>query len=145
VWAGNVAGAAFTYALGRRLGAGYIERKFLGGEGNGAQQRLEKLYNRYGLGALFLSRFLPGVRAIVPPFAGALRVPAVRAMLVIGIASGIWYGAVAWLAFRLGADWERVAGIMARQSRVVGIVVAVLVAVVLAVWMLRRRGRHVRS
>ncbi|MEP6691931.1 MAG: hypothetical protein ABJD07_12305 [Gemmatimonadaceae bacterium] len=35
------------------------------------QRRLEDLYAKRGFAALFVSRFLPGVRALVPPFAGA--------------------------------------------------------------------------
>ena len=59
--------------------------------------------------ALFLSRFIPGVRALVPPFAGAFRLPLIRSMVVMGVASGIWYGIISYLAFRVGADLGRAA------------------------------------
>jgi len=72
-WIGNVGGAMAMYAVGRRYGAERLDRRLLGDKGPGAEQRLHRLYGKYGVAALFASRFIPGVRAIVPPFAGAFR------------------------------------------------------------------------
>jgi membrane protein DedA with SNARE-associated domain len=136
---GNFAGAALMYALGRRFGETWIERRFPG-EGVDASSRLHALYERYGLPALFVSRFLPGVRAIVPPFAGALRLPAVPSLVVMGIASAIWYGIIAYFAFRVGADWERLQAVIKSSGRVVGIVaVAIALVVGLVIWLRSRK------
>src|SRR5215208_204541 len=75
-WAGNIAGAGVTYFLGRRLGAKAFLRKIERYAGPDAEDRIRKLHKKYGFWGLFVSRFLPGVRAIVPPFAGAIRLPA---------------------------------------------------------------------
>jgi membrane protein DedA with SNARE-associated domain len=139
VWGGNLAGAAIMYGAGRRYGASRIEKRLLKDKGAEAEGRLRTLYERYGIGALFLSRFVPGVRAIVPPFAGALKVPFVPSMAVIGIASGIWYGLVAWLAFRAGANWDALQGTI-RQYGTIAAVIAIVVAVVGAiVWFFRKK------
>src|SRR3954462_14098131 len=61
---GNVGGALGMFALGRRFGADWIRRR-LSVMGEGAEQRVRGWYDRFGLPALFLSRFLPGVRAVV--------------------------------------------------------------------------------
>lgn len=138
-WLGNLVGAAVAYAGGRRLGAAQL-RRFLARKGQGqAESRLEALYGRYGYLALFVSRFLPGIRALVPPVAGALHIPALPALLIMGIASAIWYGAISWLAYRLGDEWERVSAMMSRGSATLGIAVAAIGAVALLVWWLRRR------
>lgn len=143
-WSGNVVGAACMYAMGRRYGAARMERRLLGQHPGGADQRLRILYGRYGLGALFLSRFLPGVRAIVPPFAGALRIPPGRALLAIAAASAIWYGLVTWLAFRVGASWEVLVERIQDVNRTAAIIVAVLLLLALGGWLfMRRRARGV--
>lgn len=140
-WAGNVAGAGIAYAGGRRLGAAQL-RKFLARKGQGmAESRLESLYGRYGLLALFVSRFLPGVRALVPPVAGALRIPATPALVVMALASAIWYGVISYLAFRLGDEWERVTQLMQRGSATLGIAVGATALAAFTWWWLRRRKR----
>jgi membrane protein DedA with SNARE-associated domain len=140
-WSGNIAGAMLIYALGRRYGAEPLERRLLGERAAEAESRLRTLYGRYGLVALFVSRFLPGVRAIVPPLAGALRVPAVRAAVAMGAASAVWYGAISYLAFRIGADWERLSGTVGRYGRASGIVAVALAATALTAWLVLRKRR----
>jgi membrane protein DedA with SNARE-associated domain len=140
-WAGNIAGAMLIYAVGRRYGAEPLERRLLGERAAEAESRLRKLYSRYGLVALFVSRFLPGVRAIVPPLAGALRVPAVRAAVAMGAASAVWYGAISYLAFRIGADWERLSGTVGRYGRASGIVAVALATIALTAWLVLKKRR----
>src|SRR5918997_2073403 len=64
-WAGNVGGAMLIYWVGRRYGAEALEQRLLGDRAGEAELRIKALYSKYGLFALFISRFLPGVRAIV--------------------------------------------------------------------------------
>ena len=140
-WTGNVAGAMLIYLVGRRYGAERLEQRLLGERAAEAESRIRTLYSQYGLVALFLSRFLPGVRAIVPPLAGALRVPAGRAALAMGAASAVWYGAISYLAFRIGADWEALSGTVARYGRFSAIAALALAALAFAAWMvMKKRG-----
>ena len=139
---GNLLGALAAFLAGRRLGAEGL-RRFLARKGHAdAEHRMRRLYARYGLLALFLSRFIPGVRAVLPPMAGAMRVRAVPALAAMGVASAIWYGVIAWLAYRLGRDWRRVLDIMGTGSRTVGLVVLALALVGALVWWLRARRRR---
>ena len=144
-WAGNVVGAMLIYVLGRRYGAERLERRLLGDRASAAESRLRALYSRYGLAALFVSRFLPGVRALVPPFAGALRIPAIRTAIAMGAASAVWYGAISYLAFRIGADWESLSRAVARYSRVAAVIGFALAIAGIALWLLVRRRREARS
>jgi membrane protein DedA with SNARE-associated domain len=138
-WSGNIAGAMLIYALGRRYGAEPLERRLLGERAAEAESRLRTLYGRYGLVALFVSRFLPGVRAIVPPLAGALRVPAIRAGMAMGAASAVWYGAISYLAFRIGADWDRLSGTVTRYGRAAAIAGSLLALAAIGTWFLLRK------
>ena len=130
------------YAVGRRYGAEWVQRKMRRFVGAGRQERLELLYARRGTLALFLSRFLPGVRAIVPPFAGAVRVPAVRAGVAMAVASGIWYGAITLIAFRVGADWSRLQRIIGTLSRDAAIGAGAVVVLGVGAWYVLRRRRR---
>jgi membrane protein DedA with SNARE-associated domain len=138
-WLGNVGGAMIMYAIGRRYGAEPLERRLLGDKGPGAERRLEQLYGRYGTLALFGSRFIPGVRAIVPPFAGALRIPPVRAAAAMGAASALWYGVVSYLGFTLGGNWQNIQRLIGEYGRLFGIGAAVLVLVGFGIWWIRSR------
>ena len=140
---GNVGGALAMFALGRRYGADWIHRRLGRVMGEGAEQRVQLWYNKYGLPALFLSRFLPGVRAVVPPLAGAMRVPVPGAVAAIAIASTIWYATLAMIAYRLGSEWERIVGAIKQFQMVAAIVAAVIVVIGLGVWWLVRRRRRV--
>ncbi len=141
VWVGNVAGAMIIYALGRRYGADRLERRLLGKRAEQLEDRLSDYYGRFGLAALFLGRFIPGVRALVPPFAGALRVPAFTAALLIGSASAIWYGTVSYVGFTLGADWPALVRALSRDGGTAAAVAAVLVLGLVTAVLLRRRNR----
>jgi len=141
VWIGNLAGAAVMYAAGRRYGASQVEKRLLKDKGAAAEGKLRTLYERYGIGALFLSRFVPGVRAIVPPFAGALRLSPVSSLAAIAIASGVWYGLVSYIAFRAGADWNALMATIALDGRIIAIGAAVVIGIGALVWWLRQRRR----
>ena len=139
---GNVGGALAMFALGRRFGAAWIRRHLGRVMGESAEQRVQHWYNQYGLPALFLSRFLPGVRAVVPPLAGAMRVPAAGAIAAISVASTIWYSTLALIAYRLGAEWDRVVVAIKGFQTAAAIVAGVIVAIGLVVWyVVRRRSR----
>jgi len=137
---GNVAGAMAMYAAGRKYGAAWTEKRFHLKHKETADQRLNTLYARYGLLALAIGRFIPGVRAIVAPFAGALRASVFGTLTAITLASGAWYGLVTWAAFRAGSNWEGLLKTIGRMGKVTGLVAVVLVAGIgFALYWRRRR------
>ena len=88
-----------------------------------------------------VSRFLPGVRALVPPLAGAMGLGAGRALLAMSVASAVWYGLVCMVAFRAGANADAMLERLAGQQRAVGVVAAaVVLAAAGAMWWRRRRA-----
>ncbi len=138
-WIGNILGATAVYVAGRRYGAEYLHSRLKSKRASMGEERLERLYSRYGIWAIMLSRFIPGIRALVPPFAGAARVPAVRAIIAMAIPSGLWYGAVTYLAYTAGARWEELQATIGSWGRWVAIGATAIAVVALAVWLVRRR------
>lgn len=143
VLTGNVAGAAVTFELGRRYGAAGLRRRMDERGWLHREEKLEGMYARWGLLALFVGRLVPGVRPIVPVLAGALGIPAFKALATVAVASTIWYGVLIGLLYRVGANWEEYADdlkAIGQWGAGVGLVFA-LVVVGLGIWFLRKR-RH---
>lgn len=140
-WVCNVASAALVYFVGRRYGraffTGRIGRRLISER---ALQHIEAAYAQHGSYGILLSRLLPVWRAVVPPFAGVVGVPAGRALGSIAFASALWYGALTYLVTTLGTNFELVTHALARVNLVLGIAAGILV-VILVVWFLRRRHR----
>ncbi len=141
-WFGNVAGAMVTYTIARRFGSDMILKRLEKHVGPTAENRMMVLIDRYGFGGLFVSRFLPGVRAIVPPFAGAMRLPAWKVFLAVASASAVWFGVITFLAFRAGDNWELLQYYLLRSGQWAGLISGALVALIVGVWLLRRRKRQ---
>ena len=100
------------------------------------------LYGRYGLPALFISRFLPAVRAVVPPFAGAMKLPVLPVALAVGAASAVWFAFITFLAYRAGSNWSVLYGTIVRSGKIVALSATALVAVIVIVLLIRRRKRQ---
>jgi membrane protein DedA with SNARE-associated domain len=131
------------YYVGRRFGSSAFMSRLERWAGKGAEQRLMSLYGRYGLPALFISRFLPAVRAVVPPFAGAMKLPVIPVALAIAAASGIWFTFITFIAYRAGSNWEVLYGTILRSGKIVGLSATLLVILIAALLYLRRRRRAV--
>lgn len=138
-WIGNLAGAALMYYFGRRYGSTAFMSRLERWAGKGAEKRLMRLYEKYGLPALFLSRFLPAVRALVPPFAGAMRLPPVPVAIAISVASGLWFAFLTFIAYRAGENWEVLYATILRSSKIIGASAVALVIIIAAVVYLKRR------
>jgi membrane protein DedA with SNARE-associated domain len=137
-WAANIASAAGTYAVGRGHGRGFFRdgwgRKILPPR---ALAALEEAYRRWGAVGIFVSRFLPGLRAAVPPFAGVAGLSAARALVPAAAASAIWYAFLAFAGYEVAENWDAVKALIGETNRALGIA-AVVLAVVAFVWFWRR-------
>jgi membrane protein DedA with SNARE-associated domain len=140
-WFGNVAGAGITYTLGRRFGSKAFLRRIEKYAGPDAEVRIKRLHKKYGFTGLFVSRFLPGVRAIVPPFAGAMRLPAFKVMLSIASASAVWFGLITFLAFRAGDNWDVVEHYIVRSGKVAGMIAIAIVLLAVGIWLWKRQAK----
>ncbi|HZD85129.1 MAG TPA: DedA family protein [Gemmatimonadaceae bacterium] len=140
-WFGNVAGAGITYTLGRRFGSKAFLRRIEKYAGPDAEVRIKRLHKKYGFTGLFVSRFLPGVRAIVPPFAGAMRLPAFKVMLSIASASAVWFGLITFLAFRAGDNWDVVEHYIVRSGKVAGMIAIAIVVLAVGIWLWKRQAK----
>ena len=116
-WVANLLGAAGVYLAarryGRRLFASPTGRRLLAPR---SLAIIERGYLRFGIVGIFISRFLPGIRAVVPPFAGLVGLGAMRTFVPMGIASAIWYGGITLVGAVIGAEWGRITTRSSRAS-----------------------------
>jgi membrane-associated protein len=139
-WVANTASSAAMYFLARRRGKAFFEsglpRRLMPPQ---ALHALERAYARRGVVGIFLSRFLPGVRAAVTPFAGVVGMPPMRALVPAASASLIWYAFLVVVGTTLGLTWDSARQTVEDASRVLAwIAAAVTVAIVVWLW---RRAR----
>lgn len=143
-WLANTLSSAGMYFYarthGRRFFATGWRRKLMPPEAIAA---LETAYRRHGVYAIFFSRFLPGVRAAVTPFAGLAGMSPARALIPSAGASAIWYAFLIAAGSFLGQSWPRARALLEDANRVLAIVAAV--AAVLAAVLLWRRARRARA
>lgn len=141
IWVSNVGSALAVYAAGRRYGSSFFE------EGLGRHllneqhlTRIRGFYDRWGPPAIFVTRFLPGLRAVVPAFAGVSGQPVLPVAVPLAVASAIWYGVLVWLGATAGRNvgtiWEWI-----QDTNRFLLAVAVIVVVAIGVWWYRTGRR----
>jgi membrane protein DedA with SNARE-associated domain/uncharacterized tellurite resistance protein B-like protein len=142
-WVANLAGAAAVYFIarryGRRLFATNTGRRLLAPR---SLAIIEREYLRFGVVGIFISRFLPGIRAVVPPFAGLVGLSALRTLVPMGVASAIWYGGITILGTVIGAEWERINRIILGVNRTLGIAALLVIALAVFLYLRHRRSRQ---
>lgn len=142
---GNIAGAAGMFLLGRRMGMGWLTSRFPKVFPADAVAQVSQRFQSQGIAAIVLSRFIPAVRALVPPLAGALRMGVWRSLAAMTLASGAWYGLVCFVAYNAGQRADAVLVRIAAQQRLFAIVaVGVLVVIMMIIWWRRKTSRSAK-
>ncbi|NJB86177.1 membrane-associated protein [Lewinella marina] len=133
-------GAWTGYRLGRRLGPVLFERfRWLN---RGHYDRAHVFYRKYGATALFTSRFLPIVKALVPFIAGVSEMDPGRFGRYNVLSAALWVGSLVALGYYLGnvpliRDHTSLLVIGLAVIFVGGLLISLLVK------LLRRMGRRV--
>jgi membrane protein DedA with SNARE-associated domain/uncharacterized tellurite resistance protein B-like protein len=144
-WIANFGGAIGVYFLARHLGGALFEsrtgRRLLSPESIAS---LERGYIRYGLPGVFLGRILPGVRAVVAPFAGLIRLPPLRALVPIGLASALWFAALVILGRYIGHSWEGIQKVLKGLNTGLAVAGGLVIAAVVVAWWRARASRNAR-
>lgn len=145
-WAANVASAAGIYALARARGRGFFaegwRRKLLPPE---ALEALDVAYARHGAAGIFVTRFLPGLRAAVMPFAGIAGVTPVRALVPAAAASALWYAFLVVVGTAVGKSWETARAVVEEANRTLTVIAVVATLLLLGyLWRLARARRSGR-
>ena len=146
VWGGNVATAILMYWVGRKKGTQFFQTRL----GRmilhpGQMEKLSRFYQRRGTIVIFVSRFLPMFRAVVPIFAGTSGVGFWRASIPMAAASAAWYGAIVYLGATAGENWEEIRSAVESSGKWLAIAAGVLAILVGWWWKKSRRDASARE
>jgi membrane protein DedA with SNARE-associated domain len=141
-WLANVGSAVGVYFVAHRFGESFFTTR--AGHFLLQPKQLEQVgrfYEKWGIPAIFVSRFLPAFRALVPVFAGVTRVPLTRVLPPLAAASALWYGLLVYLGALASRNWDAILDFFSRASSILLAIAVVLIAGV-AWWWWRSRERH---
>jgi membrane protein DedA with SNARE-associated domain len=119
-------GGEIGFALGQRGGRPLIERyRHVFSIRSETVERGDRLFERYGAAAVFLGRFLFGMRVLASLLAGALHMPWRKFVLFNFLGAAVWVSAICGAGYLFGGHWGRLAHDLRRVDLLVGIVVVV--------------------
>ncbi len=114
------------YLAGRRFGVrilGLMCRITLSPDA--CVRRTEKTFLRWGVAALLVARFIPGLSSVASPLAGAMRLPAGRFILFDTLGTSLWAGAALAVGIMLH---RQVDAVLLALNQIGAIAVLVLLA-----------------
>jgi len=130
---GGMAGAMTLYAIGFLKGRRFFET----GKGRtlakGGLSKMDRLFQKYGVTIILVSRFVAGIRSAIAISTGIARYSVVRMMVLTTISFLLWYAMLTGLMIYSKSNWRMIVDIV-RQYNVVLIAVGV---VVLVIWITR--------
>ncbi len=143
-WLLNVTSAVGVFAVARRHGRGFftmpLARWLL------REHQLDQIggfYSRFGVPAIFMSRFLPAWRAMVPVFAGVSGMSGWKVVPPMVIASAIWYGMLVYLGAFMGRNLRVIVDIFNSVNTVLlGVALVFLAAAGVWWWRTRHHDRE---
>ncbi len=145
-WAANMATATAVYALARARGRAFFSSgwraRLLPSE---AIDALAEAYARHGVAGIFVTRFLPGLRAAVMPFAGIAGVPPLEALGPAAAASALWYAFLVGVGMAVGSSWQAARAAVEEANRTLAVLaVAATILLLGYLWRLMRGRRSGR-
>src|SRR5262249_24331099 len=116
------------YELGRRRGASVLSRLCrVTLEPDFCVRRRQNIFTRFGVRAMLVAKFFPGVSTILPPLAGIFAVGRIRFALYDLI--GVWLWASTWMA--VGYVFSDAVAVIASYVATVGPRLAIFAVVVI--------------
>ena len=132
---GNLVGSLASYYVGRSGGRSLLLRygRFVLVKPHDVE-RADAWFVRYGTPAVFFSRLLPVLRTFISLPAGVAKVPVKRFSLLTVAGCIPWVAALAIAGDALGKHWDK----LLKYTHPVTYVVAALLVLLVAAWLLRR-------
>jgi membrane protein DedA with SNARE-associated domain len=139
---GSLAGSWLSYLMGRHGVLPIVERygKYVLVHPHHLRQA-ENMFTRRGVVAVFLCRFIPGVRHVSSIPAGAARMPIIPFLVASVAGATAWNVFLLWVGWRFGRNEQAIAALKSRMD-LVGLALLTLLGayVIYEVWASRRRN-----
>nr|WP_205860991.1 DedA family protein [Planosporangium flavigriseum] len=141
---GAIVGDSIGYAVGRRGGRTLLEkfgRRFPKHFGPSHLAHAERLFQRYGVWAVFFGRFIALLRILAGPLAGALRVPYPKFLVANATGGIVWAYGTAFAIFYAGRAAEH----WLKQFSWLALVVALVAGLATTMYLKRRMARRLQE
>jgi membrane protein DedA with SNARE-associated domain len=104
-WCGIIGGDCMLYMLGKKFGLEITRLPLIGGHLTKARiERVEGLYEKYGVGVIFLGRMLAGIRGAMVAAAGAIRYNFAKFLVADGLGAVVSGGFFLFVGHWLGKN-----------------------------------------
>ena len=145
-WFSAWAGDTTSFFIGRRLGRGFVLKHGPRvGISHERFERVESYFGRHGGKTILIGRFISLVRALAPFVAGSsgMRYRAFVPYSILG--TGLWSTVHLLIGYFASQSLDEVAKVAGRGASLLGLVIALVVAIVLAVRFLREAENRVAA
>jgi membrane protein DedA with SNARE-associated domain len=139
---GSQAGVMGAFWITRRWGRAVLDGPIGRYLPTARLARLEAWFARYGAPTIAVSRFFPGVRALVTPAAGLARVATWKVWVYAGASVVLWNVCVVGLGLIFGTHLDWATGILVRYNAIAAAVLVTGLAALTAVFLWRRLPRR---
>ncbi len=139
---GATLGDSLGYGAGRLGGTALVE-KYRGRFLLSAHRfdKAQALVLRHGHWAVFVARFVTGLRVVAGPLAGAFLMPYPRFLFFNFTGAVVWATTIGWVGFWFGSSWERLLRLFQQIDRTTLGVIAVGGLIAIVVYLRRRKNR----
>jgi membrane protein DedA with SNARE-associated domain len=138
---GAVSGDNFWYVVGKYGGIQFLHKygKFLGVN----QERIDKahrFFDKYGMGTVFIARFIFGTRLTTSMVAGSSKMPENKFLKANISGAIVWVGIVGSLGYLFGKSFKMIA-LLVKRTETILLILAVL-AIIIVIFRLRQRSKN---
>jgi membrane protein DedA with SNARE-associated domain len=95
----------------------------------GALERGEKLFERFGAITVFFARFIFGLRIFAGPLAGVLRMPWKQFAVFNFLGAAVWVTVIAMVGYFFGQHWDAMEHVIGRFNLLGALAVLVLIPI----------------
>jgi membrane protein DedA with SNARE-associated domain len=130
--AGTYTADVTIYFLGREKGEGIISRFPLA---KAYFPKVKRMFDRYGIWAIFITRYMYGLRLAAAGFMGLLKMRKRRYLPFNLLSCAVWAVVIGNLGYMFGASLEALIGQIKHYEK---IVVALIIIMGVGIWLVRR-------
>lgn len=142
-WVCNIGSAALVYWIAFHYGKSFFDMKVGRMLINEHQMKqIGRFYDKWGVPAIFFSRFFPTFRSMVPVFAGVTRMPFFKVFIPVASASALWYGIIVYIGATAGKNWEELMKFFNKFSTVLLVIAGILFLAFAVWWIKSRKAKH---
>jgi membrane protein DedA with SNARE-associated domain len=138
---GATLGDSLGYLIGRWGGTALINRfrgRFLLSTRH--FHRAEGMILRFGHWAVFVARFITGVRVLAGPLAGAFLMPYPRFLLANFSGAVVWAVTIGWVGYLFGSNWQSLLHLFKQVDTAILLAVVAVAFLVWVVYYRKSRG-----